>query len=160
MIDILYGVAAIASIVGAVFSWRYANQAKRHASQAENQIASQRRISELSQLQIRWNETYKALAIFGPGARASDLRGNNPSEPARSAQDYIEAVKRCSSSLQGIPDLDKRLEEVTPILVAFSAARSGQDLKEEGSTLLTKLSDLNSAINSVLIFDKEKVDLI
>ncbi|MDP8240994.1 MAG: hypothetical protein P9X24_18035 [Candidatus Hatepunaea meridiana] len=110
-------------------------------------------------MQLRWSETYKALAIFGAGARASDLRGNNPSEPARSAQDYIEAVKRCSSSLHGIPDLDDRLGKVTPILEAFSAARSGQDLKDNGTKLLQSLSDLSAAIGSVLVSDKEKIDL-
>ena len=159
MIDILYGLGAIGSIIGAVFSLRYANQAKRYATRAEIQIASKRRISELSQLELRWNDTYKALAVFGAGSRTTDLRGKDSSDAARKAQDYLEEVNRCDSSLQGVTDLRQRIEESFSMLEAFSAAKYNQDLKDTGTRLVNKLSDLNAAIGSSLITDKEKVIL-
>lgn len=159
MIDILYVFGAIASIGSAIFAAKKAEKAKEHADRAESQIENQRRISDLSILQSQWDATYQALAGFGPCARTGDLRGADPSVPARTAQDYIEEVRRCSSSLQSLSDLDERLAEAQCSLKDFSGARSGQDLKDKGTLLYDNLSDLNAAIRSALLSTKEKVDL-
>jgi len=159
MMDLLYGLGAIASIVGILIYWRYANRAKKHETKAKKQIANQHCISELSQLQFLWNETYKFLADFGPSAKISGLRGRDTSCAGRSVQDYIEAVKRCSSCLQSIKDLTARLLELSILLNEFSSTRSGSGMKEKGTKLLTKLSDLNALIKKVLVSARDRVDL-
>ena len=60
MIEALYIIGAIASIVSAISAWKYAKNAKNYAERSAEQIANQRKISELSELDSKWNEIYKS----------------------------------------------------------------------------------------------------
>jgi hypothetical protein len=159
MLELLYLAGAVASILGAVFAWRQATNARRHATMAKEQIVRQRWIVELSGLVRQWDEVYSLLASFGPSAKLSVIRGRSTDRPARKAQDYVEAVKACRSSLSLIDHLDKRLADIASAINEFSVARSGLELKTSGTNLLSNLSDLNAAIQSALVLDREKVDL-
>lgn len=159
MIDILYVLGAVASISSAIFSAIKAGKAKKYAERAKSQIENQRRISELSELVSLWDATYPELAGFGPGSKATNLRGMNAAEPARKAQDYIEEVRRRGTSLRNPSGFEGQLRMADLALTEFSDARSGLDLKDKGTSLLKKLNDLNGTIKSTLYATKEKVDL-
>lgn len=159
MINALYILGAIASILGAIYAWRQAANAKKYAERAGKQVAEHRRTSDLSHLKALWKSTYEVLANFGPCARAIDLRGKNAAEPARKAQDYLTAVMSRKSSLEAIDDLDNRLTKLTELLNKFSSARSTDDMKSSGTTLLNELCDLDAAVRSALNKEREVMDL-
>lgn len=159
MIDALYIIGAIASIGSAIYAWNYANNAKKYAERSAEQIANQRRISELSELDSQWNETYKSIAIFGSGARVSELSGKNPSEAARIVQDYLVKINKYQSSFQEVDNIEDIIKNLDNKLVQFSKARSGVDLKASGSDLLNNLSSLNSKIHKILTALRENINL-
>lgn len=159
MIDALYIVGAVASILGAFYSWRQAASAKRYAEKAGSQFARHRRSSDLSHLKNLWDSTYAVLAIFGACARPVDLRGRNTAEAARKAQDYLTAVMDRRSSLQTILDLSNRHITLTKLLSNFSSARNTNDMRGHGTDLLNGLGDLNAAVCAALNKEMETVDL-
>jgi hypothetical protein len=159
MIDLLYIVGAFASILGALLAWRQFANTKRLAEQTRIRIAGIEKIAQLSRLEDQWHDVYGVLAVFAAGARPIDLRGKNNSNAARKAQDYIEAINGASTSLQNINNLGDRLNDAHNVLNEFSCARSGGDLKEKGTALCKKLSELNADITRVLISTRESLSV-
>lgn len=158
MMNAISIIGAIASILGAVYAWRQATNAKRYSDKAGSQFAKQRSISELAHLKTLWKATYEILAPFGPSARPVDLRGKSTADAARIAQDFIAEVKNKESYLSSITDLGARCSTLHQHIADFSDAREDA-MKKRGSILLSAMEDLNAAICLILSTVQEKVDL-
>ncbi len=157
--ELLSGIASLASIAGAIFAWRQATNAKKFADKAEIQVAKARRIADLSVLKIRWDDAYKFLAVFGPSSSENSLRGRSQALAARKVQDYVVEVTKCQSSLKSLSELDKRIGRINAILGDFSSSQDTLELKEKGSLLIQELGHLDAGICSILQSDREDIQL-
>ncbi|MDD4050956.1 MAG: hypothetical protein PHR28_03515 [candidate division Zixibacteria bacterium] len=157
MIDILYIFGAMASILGAIYAWRQATNAKAYAEKAKKQFAGHLRTSELSRLKTKWDSVYEALAIFGPGAQPTALRGRNTAEAGRKVQDYLAEVRR--SGLGTNVDIVTRLVGLDQLLDQFSRSRGADEMKTQGAILLNETQYLDAAVCTALSKEQEAVEL-
>ncbi len=159
MLEVIYIIGSIASIIGAIISWRFAGRARKYASYVMEQLSNKRKISELAELKTKWDETYGELRDFGPAMRESELRGKDSSKAAKLVQDYIGEVKKRSYSLSNINNLDEILREIGIKLKEFTEAYEAKVLKDKGSKLLGDLGDLDAKIRASFIAAKDKIEI-
>lgn len=159
IIDALYIMGAVASVLGAFISWRHASSAKAFAEKVRRQLAQRRVMSNLSSLLEQWEATKLLLSKFGPAARSRGLEGKDTKLAAEATQDYISELTEHRLSIRCVKDIDTRISQCSYWLGEFADATDGADIKRSGTQLLSRLGDISADIKSELLKQQETVEL-
>ena len=143
------------SILGAGIAIWQAWQARTSASKAETarqQIIGRFEHGELGVLDGVLAAALKAMEKYGPGSRASSLRGTSPDSDANAVRAFTAALDRHTDMLTkafGGPCVDVR-DPINALLVEFGAARSAEERLPKGTEIYLEITTFTGNMKKAL----------
>lgn len=147
--------AGIASIIGAIFSIWQARKSKSSANRAQeikNQLISNKKTSEISELNSCFLQAKRSMEKFGPGAIPSGLDGITIEREMHDVQSFFELLKvnRCLFGKTSPNIADVFCEKLRVALETFAESSNNHDLRGNGKTIYVLLIDFSPEIKMIL----------
>ena len=126
---------SVASLVGAVFSWRKARLAEisaLDATRVRDQVLGHKQTLELSRLEASCRKAQNAIRKYGPASNETSLQGVNHTADAEVVQEFLLLLGE-HKDLFKTPDgndAEKMCESVNSLLDKFAQAESVDTRRE------------------------------
>ena len=160
--SILTVIGTVASIIGAWVSVKYASKASDAAKEAKrikSQLIDQRKVSELTKLQVSCKRAQNSMAKYGPASTQAGLAGNSTANDSRDVQDFILLLKENRSHFGNKTpnEADDFCSVLTPLLDSFAQSSAPNDQRDNGKQIVIHLSSFAAAIKTRLDSKREAV---
>lgn len=153
--QIIAGVSAIATAVGA---WVAVQQARKSAGSAEaarnavkeirRELGALRKTSDLTELQTISRQLLSAMGKYGPSSTATSLAGVSVLGDAKIVQEYLALIKEYRIHFGAEKDnvADQHCIAMHKSLEKFAAAHITDLMRKHGKSLYLEISEFSSLI--------------
>jgi len=155
-------IGSVASIIGSLWAWYQAVEAKKSATKAEEvkeEIIERRKIVEVSQIHSETSRILKVVSKVGPSCNQALLRGVNCGSIAKEVEEYSRFINEHSSHFTNFfENKAKELcEQLHPDIESLSEAKSFEEKKESGKKIYYKINSFMPFVKQLSDQKKENV---
>ena len=148
-------IGTFASLGGAVVAIWQAAQSRSAADEADrirSQLVGHRETSELTQVQGLCKKALKSMEKYGPGSVPSSLAGVSQGSDAVNLQEFVFCLKeqREHFGLGQSNEADQFYDVIMPVLDAFAQATTPNELRKNGTLILSHLGSISATIKRLL----------
>lgn len=152
---------SIASIGGAVYSYRQAVQSRNYATEAQkmrDELVNRRKLVEVSQVHTETNRILKVVSRVGPTCTATSITGVNVGGIAQEVEEYSRFLNAQSAHFNEL--FSNRASELCSSLnddiETLSEAAEFEEIKAAGKRIYYKINEFMPVVKSLTDDKKEQ----